>query len=184
MEEDIIGTCSRPKPRLQKETSKNLQQSASIPHRRALRCGRLSTLLCSETAGRSLSCARAHWRHSWRGAAVGRRGTLAGGWAGGRAAGTAEVTCGCVRATDLRRALVRALGRALGRCRVHVHVRVYDGSRRSLACERRGLVLPRGGSIGRAMRCGWGAPLWCLRSTLDRHNPRVMSYFYSVMSCN
>ena len=184
MEEDIIGTCSRPKPWLQKEASKKLQQCASNPQRRALRCGRLSTLLCSETAGRSLSCARAHWRHSWRGAAVGRRGTLAGGWAGGRAAGTAEVTCGCVRATDLRRALVRALGRALGRCRVHVHVRVYDGSRRSLAWERRGLVLPRGGSIGRAMRCGWGAPLWCLRSTLDRHNPRVMSYFYSVMSCN
>ena len=43
---------------------------------------------------------------------------------------------------------------------------------------------PRGGSIGRAMRCGWGAPLWCLRSTLDRHNPRVMSYFYRLMSCN
>ena len=127
---------------------------------------------------------RAHWRHSRRGAAVGRRGTLAGGWAGGRAAGTAEVTCGRVRATDLRRAVVRALGRALGRCRVHVHVRVYDGSRRSLAWERRGLVLPRGGSIGRAMRCGWGAPLWCLRSTLDRHNPRVMSYFYRLMSCN
>ena len=82
------------------------------------------------------------------------------------------------------RALVRALGRALGRCRVHVHVRVYDGSRRSLAWERRGLVLPRGGSIGSAMRCGWGAPLWCLRSTLDRRNPPVMSCFFSVMSCN
>ena len=88
------------------------------------------------------------------------------------------------RATDLRRALVRALGRALGRCRVHAHVRMYDGSRRSLAWERRGLVLPRGGSIGGAMTCGWGAPLWCLRSTLDGHNPRVMSYFYRVMSCN
>ena len=46
--------------------------------------------------------------------------------------------------------VVRALRRALGRCRVHVHVRVYDGSRRSLACERRGLVLPTGRAVGSA----------------------------------
>ena len=61
----------------------------------------------------------------------------------GLTGGAAAPGCGRVRATDVRRAVVRALVRALGRCRVHVHVRVYDGSKRSLAWERRGLVLPR-----------------------------------------